>query len=91
MKKILRSSRRVRRGERCSYPVVVFLLCTLFSLLPLTADDYVECTDPIPDEPMDIPGLMEKPVNNVDIRFLSAISLSLELIKAQNVLTHRIN
>jgi len=64
--------------------VVLFLLCTLFSLLPLTADDYVECTDPIPDEPMDIPGLMEKPVNNVDIRFLSAIFLFLEFNQGTN-------
>ena len=38
----------------------------------------MECSDPLPDEPMDIPGLMENPVTDVDMRFLNAIFLFLE-------------
>ena len=75
MKRTLRSSRRVRRGERCSFPMVLSLLCTLFSVLPLTADDYVECTNPFPDELLDIFGLMERPVNRIPIPHVSSESI----------------
>jgi hypothetical protein len=78
VKKILRSSRRLRVGGRRSRLLTLFLLCSSLFLLSVTADDYVECSDPLPDEPMDIPGLMENPVNNVDIRFRYAIFLFLE-------------
>jgi len=78
VKRIFRSFRRLRAGGRRSRLVTLFLLCSSCFLLSLTADDYVECSDPLPDEPMDIPGLMENPVTDVDIRFLNAIFLFLE-------------
>ncbi len=50
MKKLLRSSRRAGKRDRRSRLVTLFLLCSSLFLLSVTADDYVECTDPIPDE-----------------------------------------
>ena len=78
MKKILRSSRRMRAGGSLSCLATLFLLCGSFFLLPLTADDYVECTDPFPDELLDIFGLIERPVNNLVIAFPYAMCVFLE-------------
>jgi hypothetical protein len=58
-------------GGRRSCLVTLFLLCSLFSLLPFTADDYVDCTDPFPDELLDILGLIERPVNGIPIPHVS--------------------
>jgi len=52
-------------GGRRSCLVTLFLLCSLFTLLPFTADDYADCTDPFPDELLDILGLIERPVNGI--------------------------
>ena len=58
--------------------VTLFLLCGLSSLLPLTANDYLECTDPFPDELLDIFGLIERPVNDLVIAFLYTICVFLK-------------
>ena len=58
--------------------VTLFLLCGLFSFLPLSADDYLECTDPFPDELLDIFAMIERPVNDLVIGFLYAICIFLK-------------
>jgi hypothetical protein len=49
VKKILASSPHVKTGGHRSSLVSLLLLLGLFSSLSLTADDYVECPDPLPD------------------------------------------
>lgn len=70
VKKILRPPRRLRMGDHQPCFTALLLLCTLFSLLPLTADDYLECTDLTPDEFLDIPALIQRPAENLVILFL---------------------
>ena len=70
MKRILRSSRRVRIGDHRSPFLTLFLLCSSFFLLSLTADGYVECVDVFPDEVLDIFGLIQIPVKDPVIPFL---------------------
>ena len=57
-------------GGRRSRLVTLLLLCSSCFLLCLTADDYVECTDPLPDEVLDILGLIRIPVKDPVILFL---------------------
>ena len=51
-------------GGRRSCLVTLLLLCSSFFLLSVTADDYVDCTYPFPDEFLDILGLMEIPLED---------------------------
>ena len=62
-------------GGRRSCLVTLFLLCSLFTLLPFTADDYVECTDPVPDELLEMFGVIERPVNGIPIPHVSLESI----------------
>jgi hypothetical protein len=73
VEKILRSSRHVRMRGRPSCLVTLFLLCSSCFFLSVTADDYVECTDPLPDEVLDILGLVEIPVKDLVVLFLFII------------------
>ena len=57
-------------GGRRSRLVTLLLLCSSCFLLSVTADGYVECTDPLPDEVLDILGLIEIPVKDLIISFL---------------------
>jgi len=70
VKKMVRSSPHVKTGGHPSSRVSLFLLLGLFSLLPLTADDYVECADLFPDEFPEMVGLFEIPVRNLVIPFI---------------------
>ncbi len=55
---------------RPSCLVTLFLLCSSCFLLSVTVDDYVECTDPLPDEVLDVLGLVEIPVKDPVVLFL---------------------
>ncbi len=70
MKKILRSSRHVGMRGRPSCLVTLFLLCSSCLLLSVTANDFVECTDPLPDEVLDILGLIQIQLKDLVILFV---------------------
>ena len=75
MRKILRLSRRVRTGSGRSRLVTLFLLCSSCFLLSFNADDYAECTDPLPDEVLDVLGLIRIPEKDPVLPFIFILLL----------------
>ncbi len=55
--------------------MTLLLLCSSLVLLSLTADDYVECSDSVPDELFDIFGLVKATVELPVVLFFSIFLL----------------
>jgi hypothetical protein len=70
VKKILTLFPHVKTGGHPSSLVSLLLLLGVFLLLPLSADDCAERADPLPDEFLDLLGVIKTPVKNMDISFL---------------------